>query len=319
MLNEIFSGIITLRELQSFFFETLGMIPITYYGARGDNRTDNYGNLQVAIDDANKRGLRYLYVPYGKYLYRGELINRKGLIFCGNPKAEIVNARTGECIPIHQFGVCEYGCLKYGNCAGGGNTPNPEFSDKLQANNGESYFDTLDRWIGYPGYIVYLYMSSKINLGDSFNSLRLPKLLTTFTLDTIRNTIEQIKFSDGSYIEGAYDYIKYVNAGGENIYLYAKNSDNMFERQLRISYMYDTAFHLVSTDTTITVTEMPETTYFVGGLMKAIYNGMYAWAETGWVKDEATDVPTQNPTQPNPDYDDVILPPSLEDFWSEEE
>ena len=308
MLNEIFRGNITLRELNSFFFETLGMLPITYYGARGDNRTDNYGNLQVAIDDANRRGLRYLYVPYGRYLYRGNLINRENIIFTGNPKAEIVNAKTGECIPIHQFGVCEYGCLKYGNCAGGGNMPNPEHSDEKQANNGESYFDSLEKWIGYPGYAVYLYMSSNIALGDSFNTLRLPMLTTTFTLDSIRNNVEKIRFNDGSYIEGTYENIKYVNANGEEIILYAKNSDNVFKRQVRSDYIYDIAFHLVSTDGTITVTEMPETTYFVGGLMKAIYEGVYVWSTSGWVKDEVTVPPVQKPTEPNPDNDDVVLP-----------
>ena len=313
MLNEIFSGNITLRELQSFFFETLGMIPITYYGARGDNRTDNYGNLQVAIDDANKRGLRYLYVPYGKYLYRGELINRENLIFTGNPKAEIVNARTGEKIPIHQFGVCEYGCLKYGNCAGGGNMPNPDYSEKLQANNGESYFDSLDNWIGYAGYAVYLYTSSNIALGDTFNTLRLPMLVTTFTLDTLRNTVEQINFDDGSYIEGTYNYIKYVNALGGETMLYAKNSDNIFERQIRTDYMYDVALALVNTEGNITVTSMPTTTYFVGGLMKAIYEGIYVWSTSGWIKDEETIRPPVEGTNPNPGFDDVV------DFDSEGE
>lgn len=313
MLNEIFGKNITLRELHSFFLDTLGMLPITYYGARGDNRTDNYANLQVAIDDANKRGLRYLYVPYGKYLYRGELINRENIIFTGNPKAEIVNARTGESIPIHQFGVCEYGCLKYGNCAGGGNMPNPEISDLIQANNGESYFDSLEKWIGYPGYAVYLYMSSNIALGDSFNTLRLPSLMTTFTLDSIRNTVEQIHFDDGSYIEGTYDYIKYVNANGGEIILYAKNSDGIFKRQIRNDYIYDISLALVNTDTNITVTAMPTTNYFVGGLMKAIYDGIYVWTTSGWVKDEETVRPPVEGTTPNPDYDDVVLP----DGWEE--
>lgn len=285
MLNEVFGRNITLRELQSFFFDTLGMLPITYYGARGDNRTDNYGNLQIAIDDANKRGLRYLYVPYGKYLYRGELINRENIAFVGNPKAEIVNSKTGEKIPIHQFGVCEYGCLKYGNCAGGGNMPNPEPSNKLQASNGEAYFDSLDNWIGYAGYAVYLYNSSGIALGDTFNTLRLPNLITTFTLDTIRNVVEKIEFDNGAYIEGTYDYIKYVNDAGEETILYSKNSDNIFQRQIRKDYIYDVAFDLrTSENTNLTVSSMPSTKYFVGGILKAIYDGVYIWTISGWLK-----------------------------------
>ena len=282
MLNEIFKSNITLRELHSFFFETLGMLPITYYGARGDNRTDNYANLQVAIDDANKRGLRYLYVPYGKYLYRGNLINRENIIFTGNPKAEIVNAKTGECIPIHQFGVCEYGCLKYGNCGGGGNNPNPDPSGKNKAENGESYFDSLDNWIGYAGYIVYLYMSSKIALNDSFNTLRLPQTIATFTMDSLRNTEEKIEFSDNSYIIGTYNSINYVNADGETVTLYIRNSEGIFKRQIRQDYFQDIAYKM--NGELITVTVMPETTYFVEELMKAIYDGAYKWTETGWVK-----------------------------------
>lgn len=295
MLNEIFRGSITLRELHSFFFETLGMLPITYYGARGDNRTDNYANLQVAIDDANKRGLRYLYVPYGKYLYRGNLINRENIIFTGNPKAEIVNPKTGESIPIHQFGVCEYGCLKYGNCAGGA-TPNPDISEKKQAVNGETYFDSLDNWIGYTGYAVYLYMSSKIALGDSFNTLRLPRIITTFTLDSVKTLVEKIEFDDGSYIEGTYDNIKYVNTNGELTTLYSKNSNDMFERQIRQDYFYDIAVKLSSA--TLTVTSMPETTFFVESIYKAIYDGTYTWSESGWSKTEL----------PEPENDDVVLP-----------
>lgn len=287
MLNEIFGRNITLRELQSFFFDTLGMLPITYYGARGDNRTDNYGNLQIAIDDANKRGLRYLYVPYGKYLYRGELINRENIAFVGNPKAEIINSKTGEKIPIHQFGVCEYGCLKYGNCSSGsngGNTPNPSYGDKFQAVNGESYFDTLEDRIGYDGYAVYLYNSSSIALGDGFSALKLPTIMSSYTLDTLVNTVEQIQFSDGSYIEGTYNSIKYVNSDGVEEILYTKNSENIFERQYRNGYICDCLYVLSSSG--ITVTSVPPTTYFLSGIKKAIYDGCYLWTTSGWVKDE---------------------------------
>ena len=95
---------IYLRELQNFFFEVLGMMSITHYGAVGDGRVDNYGPLQVAIDDAHRRGLSFLYVPYGRFIYTGELQHLEGLIFMGNPHAHIVNIRTGEEIKIYQFG-----------------------------------------------------------------------------------------------------------------------------------------------------------------------------------------------------------------------
>jgi len=96
---------IFLRELQNFFFEVLGMMSITHYGAIGDGITDNYGPLQVAIDDANRRKLSYIYVPYGRYIYTGELINIGEIIFVGNPNAKIINIRTGVEIPIEQFGA----------------------------------------------------------------------------------------------------------------------------------------------------------------------------------------------------------------------
>ena len=103
--NYVTGDNIFLRELQNFFFEVLGMMSITHYGAVGDGRTDNYGPLQVAIDDANRRGLSYIYVPYGRYIYTGELINIGDIIFIGNPNAKIVNIRTGVEIPIEQFGA----------------------------------------------------------------------------------------------------------------------------------------------------------------------------------------------------------------------
>ena len=103
--NYVTGDNIYLRELQNFFFEVLGMMSITHYGAIGDGRTDNYGPIQVAIDDANRRGLAYIYVPYGRFIYTGELINMENITFVGNPKAKIVNIRTGEEITILQFGI----------------------------------------------------------------------------------------------------------------------------------------------------------------------------------------------------------------------
>ena len=102
--NYVTGDNIYLRELQNFFFEVLGMMSITHYGAIGDGRRDNYGPLQVAIDDAHRRGCSFLYVPYGRFIYTGELINIGDLIFIGNPHSHIVNIRTGEEIEIKQFG-----------------------------------------------------------------------------------------------------------------------------------------------------------------------------------------------------------------------
>lgn len=115
--NYVTGDNIYLRELQNFFFEVLGMMSITHYGAIGDGRTDNYGPLQVAIDDANRRGINYLYVPYGKFIYTGELINIGEIKFVGNPHSKIVNIRTGEEITIHQFGAPGYYIESYGDLA----------------------------------------------------------------------------------------------------------------------------------------------------------------------------------------------------------
>lgn len=96
---------IFLGQLHNFFFECLGMMSITHYGAIGDGRRDNYGPLQVAIDDAKRRGLVYLYVPFGRYIYTGELLDLDKVTFVGNPHARIINIRTKEEIPIKQFGA----------------------------------------------------------------------------------------------------------------------------------------------------------------------------------------------------------------------
>ena len=96
-----------LNELKNFFFEALGMMSITHYGAIGDGRTDNYASLQVAIEDAHRRGLKYIYVPGGKYRYRGDLLHLEGITFIGNSHAKIFNDRTGEQIPVIQFALGE--------------------------------------------------------------------------------------------------------------------------------------------------------------------------------------------------------------------
>lgn len=99
-----------LNELKNFFFEVLGMMSITHYGCIGDGRYDNYGPLQVAIEDAIRRGLCYLYVPYGRFRFRGELQHLESVTFIGNPRAKIYNDSTGEEIEIKQFGVM--GCCR---------------------------------------------------------------------------------------------------------------------------------------------------------------------------------------------------------------
>ena len=108
--NYVTGDNIYLRELQNFFFEVLGMMSVTHYGAVGDGRTDCYGPLQVAIDDAKRRKLSYIYVPMGRYIYTGELINMDGITFIGNPHAKIINIRTCEEIPIKQFGADMIDC-----------------------------------------------------------------------------------------------------------------------------------------------------------------------------------------------------------------
>ena len=65
---------VTIRKYGTAFLEAFGMLPITYFGAIGDNLTDNYANIQVAIDESIKRGLKYIFVPNGTYFYTGNLL-----------------------------------------------------------------------------------------------------------------------------------------------------------------------------------------------------------------------------------------------------
>ena len=103
--NFVVGDNVYLNELRNFFFEVLGMMSVTHYGAIGDGRTDNYAPLQVAIDDANRRHLTYIYVPWGRYRFRGELQHMETITFIGNPQARIYNDKTGVEIPVVQFGV----------------------------------------------------------------------------------------------------------------------------------------------------------------------------------------------------------------------
>lgn len=95
---------ITIRKYGTAFLEAFGMLPLTYFGAIGDNVTDNYANLQVAIDESIKRGLRYIFVPNGIFYYTGKLLNTDKIVFIGNSKyAKIYN--NEEEIPIYQTGT----------------------------------------------------------------------------------------------------------------------------------------------------------------------------------------------------------------------
>ena len=75
---------VTVRKYGTAFLEAFGMLPLTYFGAVGDNYTDNYANIQVAIDESIKRGLKFIFVPNGTYLYTGNLLNVDKIKFIGN-------------------------------------------------------------------------------------------------------------------------------------------------------------------------------------------------------------------------------------------
>ena len=95
---------LTIRKYGTAFLEAFGMLPLTYFGARGDNMTDNYANIQVAIDESIKRGLRYIFVPNGTYYYSGNLLNVEQVIFIGNSKYATIYNDEKE-IKIYQIGT----------------------------------------------------------------------------------------------------------------------------------------------------------------------------------------------------------------------
>lgn len=95
---------VTIRKYGTAFLEAFGMLPLTYFGARGDNLTDNYANIQVAIDESIKRGLRYIFVPNGIYYYTGNLLNVEQIIFIGNSKYAKIYDGVNE-IKIYQIGT----------------------------------------------------------------------------------------------------------------------------------------------------------------------------------------------------------------------
>lgn len=95
---------VTLRKYGTAFLEAFGMLPLTYFGAVGDNMTDNYANIQVAINESIKRGLKYIFVPEGTYYYTGKLLDDDKVMFIGN--ADFAKIYDGENeIKIYQIGT----------------------------------------------------------------------------------------------------------------------------------------------------------------------------------------------------------------------
>lgn len=95
---------VTIRKYGSAFLEAFGMLPITYFGCIGDNFTDNYANLQVAVDESIKRGLRYLFVPNGIYYYSGNLLNLDKITFIGDALFATIYDGANE-LKIYQIGT----------------------------------------------------------------------------------------------------------------------------------------------------------------------------------------------------------------------
>lgn len=95
---------VTLRKHGSAFLDAFGFFPLDYFGAVGDNSTDNYANIQVAINESVKRGYRYLFVPNGTYFYQGDLVGVDGIMFVGDAAHAKVYDGTNE-IPIYQIGT----------------------------------------------------------------------------------------------------------------------------------------------------------------------------------------------------------------------
>ena len=95
---------VTVRKYGTAFLEAFGMLPLDYFGAVGDNITDNYANIQVAINESIKRGLEFIFVPNGTYLYSGNLLDADKIKFIGNSDyAEIKNGTTTQ--KIYQIGT----------------------------------------------------------------------------------------------------------------------------------------------------------------------------------------------------------------------
>lgn len=97
---------VTLRKHGTAFLDAFGFFPIDYFGCVGDNQTDNYANLQVAINESIKKGYSYLFVPNGDYLYHGNLVDADKIMFVGNVEyAHVYNPDDDTLIPIYQIGT----------------------------------------------------------------------------------------------------------------------------------------------------------------------------------------------------------------------
>lgn len=95
---------VSLRKYGTAFLDAFGFFALDYFGCVGDNLTDNYANLQVAIDESIKKGLRYIFVPNGTYYFTGVLDNIEEIIFIGNAKYAKVYSDKTE-ILIYQIGT----------------------------------------------------------------------------------------------------------------------------------------------------------------------------------------------------------------------
>lgn len=93
-----------LRRYGTAFLDAFGFFPLDYFGAIGDNLTDNYANIQVAIDETIKQGYKYLFVPNGIYYYTGTLLNADKIKFVGDAEHAKIYNDTSE-ITIYQIGT----------------------------------------------------------------------------------------------------------------------------------------------------------------------------------------------------------------------
>ena len=101
---------VSLRKHGTAFLDAFGFYPLDYFGAIGDNMTDNYANIQVAINESIKRGLNYIFVPNGTYLYKGNFVDVDKITFIGNSKYAKIYDGEKE-IPIYQIG-CQMPFIK---------------------------------------------------------------------------------------------------------------------------------------------------------------------------------------------------------------
>ena len=95
---------VSLRRYGTAFLDAFGFYPIDYFGCIGDNMTDNYANLQVAVNESVKKGYRYIFVPNGSYYYTGNLVDANKLVWLGDAEHAKVWNNSGE-ITIYQIGT----------------------------------------------------------------------------------------------------------------------------------------------------------------------------------------------------------------------